>query len=120
MRSSAAAERDRRRSRKSDYPSQQAAPGNCVKCTRVIMVRVPIDLHAVAASRSSAFASATPLRLYHLLALAVREAIGARAPHDFFARTMRATLAGLRAGRFIVDVDGRTFEDPDEVVVCRD
>jgi len=86
---------------------------------RVITVRVPVDLHAVARSGCSAFATATPLRLYHLLSLAVREALGARAPHEHFARSLRATLAGLRAGRFTVDVDGRTFEDPDEVVVCR-
>ena len=85
---------------------------------RVITVRVPVDLHAVARSGCSAFATATPLRLYHLLSLAVREVLGARVPHEHFSRSLRATLAGLRAGRFTVDVDGRTFQDPDEVVVC--
>lgn len=89
-----------------------------MKITRVITVRVPVDLHAVACSRCSAFASVTPLRLYHVLSLAVREAIGARAPYEHFARSLRATIAGLRAGRFTVDVDGRTFAHPDEVVVC--
>ncbi|HEX5275974.1 MAG TPA: hypothetical protein VFW34_11960 [Candidatus Rubrimentiphilum sp.] len=89
-----------------------------MKITRVITVRVPVDLHAVAESGCSAFASATPLRLYHLLSLAVREAIGARAPQEHFMRNLRATVAGLRAGRFTVDVNGRTFAHPDEVVVC--
>lgn len=91
-----------------------------MKITRVIMVRVPVDLHAVARSGCAAFASVTPLRLYHVLSLAVREAIGARAPREHFTRSLRATIAGLRAGRFTVDVDGRTFADPDEVVVCRE
>ena len=86
----------------------------------MITVRVPVDLHAVARTGCAAFASVTPLRLYHLLALAVREAIGARAPHEHFSRNLRATIAGLNAGRFTVDVDGRSFAHPDEVVVCRE
>lgn len=58
------------------------------------------------------------MRLRHLLSLAIREAIGPRAPHDKFLRTLRATLANFSAGRFIVDVNGRAFEHPDDVVVC--
>lgn len=84
----------------------------------MITVRVPIDLHAVACTSCGAFASATPLRLRHLLSLAIREAIGPRAPQDKFLRTLRATLANFAAGRFIVDVNGRAYEHPDEVVVC--
>lgn len=84
----------------------------------VIRVRVPLDLHAVATDGAGTFALATPLRVRELLALAVREAIGMRAPHDKFQRSMHRTLAGLAAGDFTVDVDGRTFADPDEVVVC--
>lgn len=81
-------------------------------------MRVPLDLHAVASSGSAAFALATPLRVRDLLALAVREAIGARAPQDKFFRSMHRTLAGLAAGDFTVDIDGRTFGDTEAVVVC--
>jgi hypothetical protein len=84
----------------------------------VIRVRVPLDLHAVAAGGSAAFALATPLRVRDLLALAVREVIGARAPHDKFQRSMVRTLAGLAAGDFIVDIDGRSFADGNTVVMC--
>ena len=84
----------------------------------MICVRVPLDLHAVADGGSAAFALATPLRVRELLALAVREAIGMRAPHDKFLRSMHRTLAGLAAGDFVVDVDGRAFRDADDVVVC--
>lgn len=81
-------------------------------------MRVPLDLHAVACSGSAAFALVTPLRVRDLLALAVREAIGARAPSDKFYRSMHRTLAGVAAGDFTVDIDGRTFGDVDTVVVC--
>ncbi|MDE2481892.1 MAG: hypothetical protein KGN02_06850 [bacterium] len=84
----------------------------------MIRVRVPLDLHAVATGDSVAFALATPLRVRDLLGLAVREAIGTRAPLDKFQRTIARTLAGLAAGDFTVDVDGRLFGDPDAVVVC--
>ena len=87
--------------------------------TDVIRVRVPLDLHAVATDGSAAFALATPLRVRELIALAVREAIGARAPHDKFLRSMHRTLAGLAKGDFTVDVDGRQFADADVVVMCR-
>jgi len=84
----------------------------------VIRVRVPLDLHAVGADGSAAFALATPLRVRELLALAVREAIGSRAPYDKFVRSVHRTLSGLADGAFIVDIDGRTFADADAVVVC--
>ena len=84
----------------------------------MIRVKVPLDLHAVATGGSFAFALATPLRVHQLIEMAVREAIGARAPHDKFLRSIHRTLAGLRAGDFIVDINGRTFADPDTVVVC--
>jgi hypothetical protein len=84
----------------------------------VIRVRVPVELHAVAADGSGAFALATPLRVRELLALAVREAIGTRAPADKFLRSMHRTLSGLAQGDFTVDIDGRSFADADAVVVC--
>jgi hypothetical protein len=84
----------------------------------VIRVRVPLDLHAVAAGGSPAFALATPLRVKELVAFAVREAIGPRAPQDKFQRSMHRTLAGLCAGDFCVDIDGRVFTDSEAVIVC--
>lgn len=84
----------------------------------VIRVRVPLDLHAVASGGSVAFALATPLRVRDVLALAVREAIGARAPHDKFQRSMLRTLSGLAAGDFMLDIDGRHFADCEAVVMC--
>ena len=86
----------------------------------MIRVRVPLDLHAVAADGSGAFALATPLRVRELVALAVREAIGLRAPQDKFVRSIRRTLAGLAEGDFTVDINGRRFADADAVVVCGD
>jgi hypothetical protein len=86
--------------------------------TPVIRVRVPLDLHAVAADGSAAFAFATPLRVRELIAMAVREAIGMRAPHDKFLRSIARTLAGLAQGDFTVDINGRRFADPEAVVVC--
>jgi hypothetical protein len=84
----------------------------------VIRVRVPLDLHSVASCGSTAFALATPLRVRELLALAVREAIGERAPYDKFQRSMIRTLAGLAAGDFVLDINGRHFSDAEAVVVC--
>lgn len=86
----------------------------------MIRVRVPLDLHAVTCSGSGAFALATPLRVRDLVSLAVREAIGSRAPADKFARNLRTTLLGLASGRFTVDINGRHFYDPEDVVVCGD
>lgn len=84
----------------------------------MIRVKVPLDLHAVAVGGSGAFALATPVRIRDLLKFAVREALGARAPYDKFLRSMHRTLAGLEAGDFIIDVDGRSFADADAIVVC--
>ena len=81
-------------------------------------MKVPLDLHAVAVGGSGAFALATPLRIRDLLAYAVREAIGSRAPFDKFSRSVHRTLAGLAAGDFIINVDGRAFVDAEAVVVC--
>lgn len=84
----------------------------------MIRIKVPLDLDAVLCSGCGAFALATPIRVTELLALAVREVIGARAPYDKFQRSLRATLAGLRAGRFVIDIDGRHFANCDDVVLC--
>lgn len=84
----------------------------------MISVRVPLDIHAVAANGSGAFALATPVRVADLISLAVREAIGGRAPQDKFARSVRATLGGLARGMYFVDIDGRCFTDADDVVMC--
>ncbi len=84
----------------------------------MIRVKVPLDLHAVATGGSGAFALATPLRIGDLLRFAVREAIGSRAPADKFSRSLARTLAGLAAGDFMIDIDGRSFTDAEAVVVC--
>ncbi|HEY1429415.1 MAG TPA: hypothetical protein VGF18_07565 [Candidatus Tumulicola sp.] len=84
----------------------------------MIRVRIPLDIRAVADGGSAAFALITPMRVRDLLALAVRESIGLRAPADKFARSMRRTLNGLLAGDFTVQIDGRRFADPEDVVVC--
>jgi hypothetical protein len=84
----------------------------------MIRVKVPLDLHSVAIGGSGAFALATPLRVRELLEFAVREAVGLRAPHDKFSRSVHRTLAGLAAGDFIVDVNGRRFTDAEAIVVC--
>lgn len=84
----------------------------------MIRVKVPLDLHAVAIGGSGAFALVTPMRVRDLLAFAVREVIGMRAPQDKFSRSIARTLAGLASGDFIMTVDGRGFVDADAVVVC--
>jgi len=83
----------------------------------VIRVRVPLDLHAIAIG-DTAFALATPLRVRSLLALAVREAIGALAPRDKFERSLHRTERGLLDGDFALTIDGRVVRDIDAVVVC--
>jgi hypothetical protein len=88
------------------------------KLARVIRVSVPIDVGTIAAMASSAFALATPIRVDRLLELAVSQACGARAPQDKRERSIRTTLEGFRAGKFVVDIDGRLFDRPDAVVVC--
>jgi hypothetical protein len=84
----------------------------------VIRVPIPIDVGTIAQTASPTFALATPLRVDRLLVLAVCEALGGRAPQDKRKRGIDATLAGFLAGRFVVDVDGRTYDRPDAVVVC--
>jgi hypothetical protein len=84
----------------------------------VIRVSIPIDVGTIAATESSVFAYATPIRVDRLLALAVLEALGPRAPQDKRSRAIRTTLAGFTAGLFTIEVDGRIFNDPKGVVVC--
>lgn len=84
----------------------------------MILIKVPLDLDAVLCSGSRAFALATPVRVSELVAMAVREVIGPRAPHDKFQRSLRATLAGLHSGRFMLDIDGRRISNCDDVVLC--
>jgi hypothetical protein len=84
----------------------------------MLRVAVPIDVSAVSRTASTAFALATPLRVGDLLAAAVTEALGPRAPQDKRDRVVRNTLAGLTSGTYVVQIDGRVYDDPDEVVVC--
>jgi hypothetical protein len=86
---------------------------------RVIMirVRVPIDVNAVLCADSIAFALATPLRVGELLTHAVLDALGPRAPQDKRERTIASTHAGLNAGAFILEIDGRIYEHCDDVAV---
>lgn len=84
----------------------------------VIRVTVPIDIGTVAQTACGAFALATPLRVDELLTVAVREALGMRAPQDKRDRVLRATLAGFEAGQFVVDIDGRIYDRPESVVLC--
>jgi len=84
----------------------------------VVRVNVPLDLSVVRSTACAAFAIATPMRIEQIIALAVREAQGAKAPVDKIKRCIRATLAGFYAGNFFVDVDGRAFKDPRAVVMC--
>ncbi len=97
---------------------QRGFVGRSEKWRRVIRVAIPIDVGTIAATANSAFALATPIRVDRLIALAVIAAGGARAPQEKRERTVRATLDGFRAGRFVVDVDGRIFDRPETVVVC--
>jgi hypothetical protein len=84
----------------------------------VIQVAVPIDVGTIARTGSSAFALATPMRVDELLVCAVHIALGERAPQDKRDRGVRATLAGFAGGRFIVAVNGRIFDRPEQVVVA--
>jgi hypothetical protein len=84
----------------------------------VIRVPIPIDIGTIAKAASGTFALATPIRVDELLVAAVHQALGERAPQDKRERGVRAALAGLAAGRFVVDVDGRMFDRPDAVVVA--
>lgn len=84
----------------------------------MLRVAVPIDVSAVSRTASTAFALATPLRVCDLLAAAVIEALGPRAPQDKRDRVVRNTLAGLTSGTYVVEIDGRVYDDPDDVAVC--
>jgi hypothetical protein len=84
----------------------------------VIRFAVPIDVDTVTATACEAFALATPLRVDSLLALAVGEAIGSRAPSDKRERTIRRVLAAFRAGDFVIDIEGRIYERPETIAVC--
>jgi hypothetical protein len=84
----------------------------------VIRVPVPIDVGTIASTACSAFAYATPLAVERILELAVREALGTRAPSDKRERGVRSTLAAFRAGKFVVDIDGRIYDKADAIVVA--
>ncbi len=84
----------------------------------MLRVAVPIDVSAVSRTASAAFALATPLRVRDLLVAAVLEALGPRAPQDKRDRAIRSTLAGLAEETYVVEIDGRVYDDPDDVVVC--
>lgn len=84
----------------------------------MIEVSVPIDVNAVTANASAAFALATPLRVADVVASAVIASLGPRAPRDKRERVVHRTLEGLRSGAFHVEIDGRTYTDGDDVVVC--
>lgn len=96
---------------------QEASLGGANR-RRMIRVSVPIDLNAVVSNASAAFALATPLRLADIVATAVVVSLGRRAPQDKRERAVRRTLDGLRAGEFVVEIDGRVYSDAHEVVVC--
>ena len=84
----------------------------------MLRVAVPIDVSAVSQAASTAFALATPLRVADLLAAAVIEALGPRAPQDKRERVVRSTLDGFGSGEFVVEIDGRMYDDLDDVAVC--
>ncbi len=86
--------------------------------TKAVMIRVPVPIDIGAVGASAAFALATPLSLEALIDLALRQALGPRAPEEKHRRTLAVTLEGIRDGRFIVEVDGRRFDSPERVVVC--
>jgi hypothetical protein len=84
----------------------------------MIRVQVPIDLGTAMTAGASVFALVTPIRVATLIELAIERTLGRRAPADKCARVFNSTLAGLRAGSFSLDIDGRRIGDPDVVVVC--
>ncbi len=84
----------------------------------VIRVPIPIDVATIAATASGVFALGTPLRVDRLLALAIAHSLGSRAPQDKRDRSIRTNLGAFMAGRFVVDIDGRIYERPDDVVLC--
>lgn len=113
----------RRRGEGSDIASrfqrvlQEALPRRANGTRHMIRVSVPIDVNAVLCADSSAFALATPLRVGELLTHAVLDALGPRAPQDKRERTIANTHAGLNAGEFMLEIDGKLFEHCDDVTV---
>ena len=101
-----------------NYSSAAGGSSGRDKLASVVRVNVPLDLSVVRSTACAVFALATPMRIDQIVALAVREAQGAKAPVDKIKRCIRATLAGFYAGHFFVDVNGRTFRDPRTVVMC--
>ena len=83
----------------------------------MLRVAVPIDVSAVSSTASTAFALATPLRVSDVLTAGVIEALGPRAPQDKRERVIRSTLDGLVSGTYVLEIDGRLYSDPDDVVV---
>ena len=105
--------------RRATFPaSREERAAFVAKRRRVIRVAIPIDVHTVAATACGAFALATPLRVDHLLRLAVYEVLGTHAPQDKRDRSVRTTLEGLRDRKFVVDIDGRAYDRPEAVVLC--
>lgn len=84
----------------------------------MIRLAIPVDADTIAATASEVFALATPLRVDQLLALAIVEAIGARAPADKRERSIRRVLGAFRAGEFVVDIDGRIYDRAEAIAVC--
>jgi hypothetical protein len=84
----------------------------------VIRIAIPIDVGTIASTRCQAFALATPLRLAEILRMAVCEALGPRTPDDKLERSIDATIAGFDARKFVVDVDGKLYDDSEAVVLC--
>lgn len=99
-------------------PTGRPPPVAGMSSVGMLRVAVPIDVSAVARTASAAFALATPLRVGDVLTAAVGEALGPRAPLDKKERVVRSTLAGLRDGSFVVEIDGKRYRDPDDIVVC--
>ena len=89
-----------------------------MEAATMLRIAIPIDVSAVADSCSAAFALATPLRVGDLLAAAVVDALGRRAPQDKRDRMIRSTLDGLTGGRYVLEIDGRIYTHPDDVAVC--
>lgn len=86
--------------------------------SKMLRVRVPIDLGTVATTQSSAFALATPMLVRELLEIAVAITLGRRSPPDRRRRVLESTLEGLKASEFILEIDGKTHIDPDTLLVC--
>lgn len=86
----------------------------------MLRIQVPIDIGTVATSQSAVFALVTPMRVRDLLALAVLQALGKRAPAAARERNLASILAGLASRRYALKVDGRLYDDPESCVACSD